>query len=125
MGHDINDWQKAYRPPAPTIHKADRNKAGAIFGANRSIFEELICEDIRENFNSPDPSRRRESKELLTKMKDQIFPKQAPLTPDTMNNGAIEEETVDRLTQFIESRRLIGSGKDQVDENNDGATFCT
>lgn len=126
MAHDIDNWETGNsRLPKPRISKADRKKAAHIFEAYSNSLAEMVCEDIFDNFHSPDVRRRGEAKEMLVKMKDHIFQRKPPEVQSTNDHGFIEEDTANELLTFIRQKRLEDTRKDQVDENNDGATFCT
>lgn len=126
MSHDIDQWEAGRSNlPKPRLTKEDKRKAAGIFEAYSTSLAEMVCEDIFDNFHSHDRLKRGEAKEMLVKMKDHIFQRKAPEMPVTNDHGAIEEDTSNAILSYIKQQRIEDQGKDQVDENNDGATFCT
>ena len=137
MAHDIEQWEDGIegeltvprpRPPAPILTAKDRKTSNKVFDKYASSIAEMAAEGIHENFNSPDPRKRIEAKEMLVKLSPYFFQKKAAELPSQVLSGDMEDDAVDGLTKLIQDKReafKIESPKGLVDENNDGATFCT
>ena len=134
MAHDLDNWERGIegeltvQRPRPVLTSKDRKTPNKVFDKYASSIAEMVAEDIHENYHSPDPRKRAEAKEMLIKTKDHFFQKKAQELPSQVLSGDMEDDAVDGLTKLIQDKReafKIESPKGLVDENNDGATFCT
>ena len=127
MGHDIDTWEKEELrdlPIIPQLTKSAKKMASAYFEAYSVPLAQKICEDIYNNYDNEDVRRRGEAKEMLVKMKDKIFQSKPVEVVATNDHGSIDGETSEALMNFLNQKRLMDTTKGQIQENEDGATFC-